>query len=145
MSDFYSNDSSEFAADINCDNRQPLSSEEVVILQEGLRPLVRLRQVAHDIQRAIAEDDLELAALAAELLPAVTEWWQQSHATLPVSAGDAADLALETRRLLSDCQTQMELAMKRTARELRHLKKSKAMLEMQFVRAPGVRGLDRSS
>ncbi|MBC7528252.1 MAG: hypothetical protein H7308_11955 [Chthonomonadaceae bacterium] len=118
-----------------------LSPEQVALMQEGLRPLVRLRQIAQDIQYAIAEDDMELASLAAELLPAVTEWWSQSLSTLPVGAGDAADLALETRRILGDCELKMEVAMKRTAQELRHLKRSRAMLEAQPV-LPAVRRVD---
>ncbi len=107
----------------------PPTPEEIELLQEGLRPLIRLRQIAQDIQQALAENDLEVASLASELLPAVTEWWQASLATLPVSPGDAADLALETRRLLFECEAQMEGMMKKTASELRHLKQSQALLQ----------------
>ena len=91
-------------------------------------PLLRLRQLAQEIRAAIDRNDLEVICQAASLLPSALVRWNDLYPTLPVGAGDAAQIALDTLNLLNECETVLTQAMQRVREEMRYLNQGKKML-----------------
>jgi hypothetical protein len=111
----------------------------------ALRPLQRLRQLAKELQAALADDDMELMVQATNLLaPTLADC--QTVAVGFLSASEAAEIALETRSLLNECETTLIQAMAQIHAELSRLQKGKrAVVTMRSHKTTGSgRTLDTS-
>lgn len=104
---------------------------------QALRPLRRLRQLASEIQAALECNDLGVVIVAADLLPFVLADWQETQAGLSLEAGEAAQVALETHRLLTRCEAILTEAMRQVAEELRRLQRGKRSLAILRERHAG--------
>lgn len=89
---------------------------------EALRPLLRLRQLATEIQSALARNDLALVTQAAALLAPALEQCKTHAAALDMSAGEAAEIALQTQSLLNRCEAELREAMARIRQEMKRLR-----------------------
>ncbi|HLK61553.1 MAG TPA: hypothetical protein VKU00_33705 [Chthonomonadaceae bacterium] len=96
--------------------------------ESAFEPLLRLRQLAREIRAAITRNDLVIVSQAAGLLPSALARWNAVYPTLPVGAGDAAQIALETRNLLHECEVALTQAMLQVREEMRHRHKGKKLL-----------------
>lgn len=77
----------------------------------ALRPLRRMRQLAGEIQTAVARGDMDIMSKAAALLAPSLAQWAQTRAG--VAPDDATMLRLwrETQQALADCEQAVSLAM----------------------------------
>jgi len=89
---------------------------------EALRPLLRLHQIAMDIRNAITREDYDVMRKAARLLPSALANWEEVYNALPISPGESVQIAIDTQRILSDCEVLLTKAMGRVAREMRRLR-----------------------
>ncbi len=83
------------------------------ILDEAslLRPLRRMRQLALEIQEAVARGDMEIMSKAAALLaPSLAQWAQARPGVAPDNAV-MLRLTHETQQTLADCEQAVSLAM----------------------------------
>lgn len=103
-------------------------------LSNELRPLQRLRALAQDLEAGIARGDLALVTQAAGLLGPTVAECQRVCETFPVTAGEAAELALETRAMLNRCETSLMQGMGKVAEEMRRLQQGKRVFAT--VRTP---------
>lgn len=90
----------------------------------ALRPLQRLRQLAKELQAALADDDMELMVQATNLLAPTLADCQKVPSTF-LSAGEAAEIALETRHILSECESTLMQAMAHIHAEIGRLQKGR--------------------
>lgn len=120
-------------------NARPAASSPAIApaSAEALRPLRRLRQLASEIQAALERNDLGVVIMAADLLPCVLAEWQEAQAGLPLEAGEAAQVALETHRLLTRCEATLTEAMGQVSEELRRLQRGKRSLAILRERHAG--------
>jgi hypothetical protein len=95
---------------------------------EALQPLQRLHQLAREIRNALAQDNLEIVGQAAELLAPTLALWQEIQAEMPINAGEAAQLALDTRAILTECEESLLRAMGNIQAEMRRLRQGKRTL-----------------
>jgi len=91
-------------------------------------PLLRLRQLAWEIRAAIARNDIEIVCQAAGLLPSALARWNALYPTLPVGAGAAAQIALDTRNLLNECEGALTQAMQKAQEAMRRRHRGKKLL-----------------
>lgn len=110
-------------------------------LTNELRPLQRLRELARDLEAGIARDDMTLVTQAAGLLGAAVAECQRACETWPVTAGEAAELALETRSILNRCEAMLMQAMSHVGAEIRRLQQGKRVFAA--VRTPTATRSDR--
>ena len=94
-----------------------------------LRALNRLRQLSIEIEQGLQRDDLELVCQAAGLLGPTLTQWNNAHETLDISAGEAAQLALETRQTLTRCEASILKTMGRMSGELKSLRQGRQHLQ----------------
>ena len=108
---------------------------------DTLRPLRWLRQLSHDLRSGIERDDMALVAQAASLLaPAVAEC-QTACTASSLSAGEAAEMAMETHRTLNECEAQLMRAMSQVAAEIRRLQQGRKTVAVVQPRSPDASGL----
>jgi len=92
---------------------------------EELRPLLRLRQLAREIDAALANNNMELVSRAASLLAPTLAHWKEKQPRLKVGAGEAAQIALDTQNLLDKCEATLQEAMQRIRERMRRLQQGK--------------------
>jgi hypothetical protein len=92
---------------------------------ETLRPLYRMRQLALDLESALARDDMEMMTQAAGLLAPALANCQAAVASRSLSAGEAAEVALATRHTLNECEATLLRAMAQIKCEMRRLQQGK--------------------
>lgn len=95
-----------------------------------LHPLVRLRQLAEEIHSAARRNDLEVVCLAANLLAPTVERCKDIRDRLADSAGEAAQIAIQTQSLLADCETVLTQTLRAIAAEMRRIQQGKRALTM---------------
>ena len=95
---------------------------------EPLRALNRLRQLSTEIEQGLQRDDLDIVCQAASLLGPTLTQWNAAHEAMEISAGEAAQLALETRQTLTRCETSILKTMGRMSGELRGLRQGRQRL-----------------
>ncbi len=103
---------------------------------DPLRALNRLRQLSAEIEQGLLRDDLEIVCQAAALLGPTLTQWNDAHETLEVGAGDAAQLALETRQTLTRCEVSILKTMGRMSGELRGLRQGRQRMQMRRPPTP---------
>ena len=109
-----------------------------------LHPLVRLRQLAEEIRGAAGRNDLEVVCQAANLLAPALEQCKDVRDRLTDSAGEAAQIAMQTQNILNDCESVLTIAMRGIAVEMRRIQQGKRVLKLARRRAAGAsaRSLD---
>ncbi|HZO91645.1 MAG TPA: hypothetical protein VFB38_25205 [Chthonomonadaceae bacterium] len=107
---------------------------------EALRPLRRLRQLAAEIQAALEHGDLEIVCQAAALLAPTLARCQQTQARLNLGAGEAAELALQTRAALDACEATLRQALRDVAAEMRRLRQGRRTIALVRARRPAATG-----
>jgi hypothetical protein len=108
---------------------------------DTLRPLRRLRQLARDLRSGIERDDMALVAQAAGLLAPTISECQIACTSLSLSAGDAAEMAMETHQMLNECETRLMQAMAQVAAEIRRLQQGRKTVAVVQPRSPDASGL----
>jgi hypothetical protein len=106
-----------------------------------LRPLLRMRRLAHEIRDGLARGDMEIVGQASLLLaPSLAEWNERS-AELETTPGEAVQIAMDTHSILNECEQTLTNAMNHVSDELRRLRR--AQRGSQSVRSvpPSVFGL----
>lgn len=111
------------------EQRSPAQTENAS--SESLRPLLRMRQLALDIQRAIDRNDMRLVYKATGLLPHALAQVQAAYAALPPDAEVAMELATEARILLDQCETALRHRMANASGEIRRLKRGRRILSQR--------------
>ena len=96
-----------------------------------LRALDRLRQLSAEIEQGLQRDDLDVVCRAASLLGPTLTQWNAAHEIMDVSAGEAAQLALETRQTLTRCEASILKTMGRMSGELRGLRQGRQRLHLR--------------
>ena len=85
---------------------------------------------------------MELVCQAASLLGPTLTQWNTIHDTLPVSAGEAAQLAIETRQTLTRCETDLLLTMARMSEELKRMRQGRQQIQALRQRSASQGRLD---
>ncbi len=80
---------------------------------DPLRPLRRLRQLAEEIQNALAREDMSVVRQASSLLAPTLAQWAERRSETPPRNAEMENLSRETRAALTDCEEAMRLAMER--------------------------------
>ena len=111
---------------------------------EALRALLRLNQLACEIRDAIARKDLAIVSQASSLLAPSLAHWHELSRDLDVTPGDAVQIALDTRRLLMECEGTLVKAMQDISLEMRRLQQGKrAIASLRARRTPVVGRFER--
>ncbi len=100
------------------------------------RPLIRLKQIALDIRRALDLQDWELVAHASTLLPSALDDCSVIPSEAFQNNARLAEMAREAFTLLNTCDTEMEERMEHITHDLRRLRMGQR--RSQWVKAPGV-------
>jgi hypothetical protein len=106
-----------------------------------------MRQIATEIRAAMTRNDLQVVCQAAGLLAPTLERCREMRDLRTASAGEAAQIALQTQGLLKECETLLAQAMRQVAAEIGRLRKGKravALVRARFPTAPAGRTLDTS-
>jgi hypothetical protein len=106
----------------------------------SLRPLLRLRQLAGEIQSALRRGDMDVMGRASNLLaPAISQW---AEARPKVKFGDEAGnaemtrLTQETQSALTECESLMQAAMARIQAQSNRVRQHQQRLRrMRSLRA----------
>ena len=88
-------------------------------------------QLSSEIEQGLQRDDLEVVCQAASLLGPTLTQWNAAHESMEVSAGEAAQLALETRQTLTRCEANILKTMGRMSGELRGLRQGRQRLQLK--------------
>jgi hypothetical protein len=99
-----------------------------------------MQQLARDLQSALDRGDIEMVTLAAGLLAPALADCREASASLDLSAGEAAEMAMATRRTLDECETTLMQAMAQISTEVRRLQQGKRAVVAIRSRAPGGSG-----
>jgi hypothetical protein len=113
---------------------EPASAPLDAAVAEELRPLLRLRQLAREIDAALANNDMEIVSRAAALLAPTLAHWKEVQPHLTVGAGEAVQIALETRNLLDKCEAALAQAMLRIRAEMRRLQRGRRAIKAMRAR-----------
>jgi hypothetical protein len=98
--------------------------------KESLEPLLRLRQIVEELRAAAKRNDLEVVRAAAKLLAPTVEQCKQLRDADYVGAGEAAELALNIRHLLSECEQILTESMRGVSCEMRRIRQGKRAIAM---------------
>jgi hypothetical protein len=93
--------------------------------RKALRPLIRLRQLACEINFALEANDMSIVCRASSLLAPTLAQWKVSSEALDVRPGEAAQIALDTYNLLRRCEGSLQSAMSRISREMGKITRGK--------------------
>ncbi len=105
---------------------------------EALRPLVRLRQLALEIQAALARDNLEIVYQATALLAPTLAQWKAASARDQLDAAQVAQMIQETRALLDACEVRLTQKMGRVGQKLRRLHQGRRAIALVRKRTPSI-------
>jgi hypothetical protein len=106
---------------------------------ESLQPLLRLRQIAEELRAAATRNDLEVVCAAAKLLEPTVARCIQARDSEGVGAGDAAELALQIRQVLSDCEQILTQSMRGVSSEMKRIRQGKRAIKIARSRGSAVR------
>jgi hypothetical protein len=98
--------------------------------EASLYPLLRLRQLAEEIRGAANRNDLAVVCQAANLLAPTLARCLEARDQRADSAGEAAQLALQTRSVLLDCETTLTQTLRGIAAEMRRLQQGKRAISL---------------
>ncbi len=110
------------------------SSASQSLEQEALRPLVRLHQLALEIQAALARDNLDLVYRATALLAPTLAQWQATADRNIIDAAQVTQMIQETRALLDACEVRLTQRMSRIGQKLRRLHQGRRAIALVRTR-----------
>ncbi len=102
--------------------------------EEALRPLERLRQLAVEIQAALARNNMELVHQATALLPSALARWEVAQRHLHVRAPEIAQMAQETRALLDTCEADLMQRRRQVGQKMRRLQQGRRAIALVRTR-----------
>ncbi len=98
------------------------------------RSLLRLNQLASEIQNAISREDYDLVFQAASLLaPALSHWEAETAAHAPDAALETAGLASATQRALQDSETRLTAAKTRVGTQIRRVRQGRRVVSQALT------------
>ena len=112
---------------------------------ESLNPILRLRQIAEELRAAAKRNDLEVVSAAASLLEPTLARCGGLAASDPRTAGAAAEIALQIRTVLTECQailTSSAHAVSEDMKRIRHGKRTIAGVRRPLTGVLSARKLD---
>ena len=104
--------------------------------RESLGPLLRLRQIVEELRAAAERNDLEVICAAANLLGPTVERCNELRDSDEIGAGEAAELALQIRHLLADCEAVLTASMRSVSVEIKRIRQGKRAIMAARSRNP---------